>query len=85
MLEYTMKKHFDASALFRIIQEKTGHDYEGEFNEIYCPPQSGSVNFWIPDCTSEFDELEECEKVVAFALLAEGCADGENVCLDFDY
>ena len=85
MLEYTMKKHFNASDLFRLIQEKTGRDYKGEFNEIYCPPQTGSVNFWIPDCTSEFDELEECEKAVAFALFAEGCVDGENVCLDFDY
>ena len=80
-----MKKHFNASDLFRLIQEKTGHDYEGEFNELYCPPQAGSVNFWIPDSASAFEDRNECENVVAFALLAYGCADGENVCLDFDY
>lgn len=84
MLEYTTKKHFNASEVFRLVQEQTGHDYEGEFNELYCPPQSGSVNFWIPD-KDEFDECHQCEQVVAYALLAEGCTDGETVCLDFDY
>ena len=85
MLDYVMKKHFEASQVFRLIQEKTGKDYEGEFNEIYCPPQTGSVEFWIPDSSADFDEQEECEKMVCWALLSAGCTDGENVCLDFDY
>lgn len=85
MLDYVMKKHFEASQVFRRIQEETGKDYEGDFNEIYCPPQSGSVDFWIPDSPVEFNEQEECEKMVCWELFKIGCTAGENVCLDFDY
>lgn len=86
ILHCVRKKHFSASQVFRLIQEETGKDYEGEFNEIYCPPQTGSVEFWIPDSKIDFDEQEECEKMVCQTLLTAGdCVEGEFICLDFDY
>ena len=84
MLEYEyMAKHFDASEVFQRIQEKTGKDVEGDFMSQYEVANDSAVRFYIPDCSGEYDELEDCEKLVAMVLLEAGCTDGEVVYLDF--
>ena len=84
MLEYEyMAKHFDASKVFQRIQEKTGKDVEGDFMSQYEVANDSAVRFYIPDCSDEYDEIEDCEKLVAMALLEAGCTDGEVVYLDF--
>ena len=81
-LRSKMIRHFEASEIFSNL----GRECEGAFNEIYCPPASGSVFFWIPENDEEMGDLEPCEQEVAKILVEYGGATyGEAVCIDFDY
>ncbi len=81
-LRSKMIQHFEASQIF----DNLGMECEGAFNEIYCPPASGSVFFWIPKDDEEMKELEPCEQEVAKLLFNYGGATpGDKICIDFDY
>ena len=85
MLQYKMFKVYDSSYVFSLIQKKYGEDVEGEFNELYCPPQSGAVYFYIPESDKDFNELEKPARYVAEVLLENGMMRGEGCYLSVDY
>ena len=81
-LHSKMIQHFSASQIFSNL----GMECEGAFNEIYCPPASGSVFFWIPEDDEEMKELKSCEQEVAKILVEYGGVTyGDMVAIDFDY
>lgn len=85
MLQYKMCKMYDSSDIFSLIQKKYGEDVEGEFNELYCPPQIGAIHFYIPSDDKDFNELEKPERYVAEILLESGMTRGEGcyICVDY--
>lgn len=76
---------YDASDIFSLIQKRHGEDVEGEFNELYCPPQNGAIHFYIPSDDEDFNELEKPERYVAEILLENGMMRGEGcyICVDY--
>lgn len=85
MLQYKMYKVYDSDDIFTLIRKKYDEDVEGEFNESYCPPQSGAVHFYIPNDDEDFNELEKPERYVAEVLLENGMTRGEGcyICVDY--
>lgn len=81
MLSMRICKHFNASDVFRLCE----NDIEGEFNEYYCPPCSGSIDFWIPSKEEMENESNYIREVAYVLVTYGGCNYGESVCLDFDY
>lgn len=78
--------HIDGSELFRLMDDKLGKDYEGDFNDSYMPSQSCSVLFWIPK-EEEFEEEmdEEWRRAIALFLLENGFNYGDDLYIDIDY
>ena len=68
MLTYETIKTFDALDLFDAVRKRWNLDVEGEFNEIYCPPQDGAILFTIPADGEEMAELKSAERYVAMTL-----------------
>jgi hypothetical protein len=85
MLQYKMYKVYNSSEVFALIQKKYGEDVVGEFNELYCPPQSGAIYFWIPDTDRDFEELTKPERYVAEVLLENGMIRGEACYINANY
>jgi len=85
MFQFKMYKVYDSSEVFTLIQKKYGEDVEGEFNESYCPPQSGAIYFWIPKDEKDFEELNKPERYVAEVLLENGMTRGEACYISVDY
>jgi len=81
MLKSKIYKHFKADDVFSLCKGEV----EGDFNEIYCPPQDGSIFFEIPE-REDFSDYCEAEIEVFEVLLKYGGAEcNETVCLDFSY
>lgn len=85
MLQYKMSKVYDSSDIFGLIQKKYGEDVEGEFNELYCPPQTGAIYFYIPNNDKDYYELTRPEYYVAEVLLENGMTRGEGCYISVDY
>lgn len=88
MLKIKSNLHIEGNELWNLVHIKNGKDYEGEFNEIYCPPCCGSVPFSIPDkdeFEQEYQEIEDCEKVVIDILMENGFTYGDTIYIDVDY
>lgn len=86
MLNIETRKHIDGNEFWELVEKLNDTDKcaEGKFNEIYNPPQDGSVRFWIPTD----DELEDEEwyiKLMVQVLLANGFHQDEIVYIDVDY
>ena len=86
MLACKTAKTIDSYELFKACKEVCGRDLEGEFNEVYMPPEEGGVWFTMPDTKEEIKEYDDYQQIIIRVLLNSGALTyGERCLVLFDY
>lgn len=85
MLKVNHQPHIDGNEFFQLCEERC-YNVEGQFNESYCPAQTCSICFYIPNEDELEDNIDEdWEQAMVDVLLENGFHYGDSVYIDVDY